>query len=153
QGKSSVLDAIWCAVGGGGAMPARPIRRGAETARIELDLGEIIVTRRFTPSGSSVIVEAASGARYRAPQHMLDELIGAISFDPLAFARMDPRKRLEELRPLVKIDADIDALDGLNARDYERRTEINRDARRLRGQASGILYPADLPARPIDVAA
>src|SRR5690349_13433893 len=90
-GKSSVLDAIWCALGGASVLPAKPIRRGAETARIELDIGDYIVTRRFTPAGSRLIVEAKSGARLREPQRILDELIGAISFDPLAFARMEPR--------------------------------------------------------------
>lgn len=153
QGKSSVLDAIWCAVGGGDVLPSKPIRRGAETARIQLDLGEIVVTRRFTAAGSNVVVEAASGARFRSPQHMLDELIGAIAFDPLEFCRMEPKKQLDRLRRLVKLDVDIDALDGQNARDYERRTEVNRDAKRLRGQASGIQYPAELPAAPVDIAA
>jgi hypothetical protein len=152
-GKSSVLDAIWCAVGGGDVLPTRPIRRGAETARIELDLGELIITRRFTPNGSTVVVEAASGARFRAPQHMLDELIGAIAFDPLAFTRMEPVKQLDALRRLVKLEVDIDAIDGLNARDYEKRTEVNRDAKRVRGQASGIQYPEDLPPAPVDIAA
>jgi hypothetical protein len=152
-GKSSILDAIWCAVGGGDVLPKKPIRRGCETARIELDLGELIVTRRFTPNGSSVVVEAASGARFRAPQHMLDELIGAIAFDPLEFTRMEPAKQLNSLRRLVKLEVDIDALDGQNARDYERRTEVNRDVKRLRGQASGIQYPADLPSAPPDAEA
>jgi hypothetical protein len=148
-----VLDAIMCAVGGGDVLPRKPIRRGAETARITLDLGELVVTRKFTTAGSNVVVEAASGARFRSPQHMLDELIGAIAFDPLEFTRMEPKKQLDALRRLVRLDVDIDALDGQNARDYERRTEVNRDAKRLRGQASGIQFPADLPATPADIAA
>jgi predicted ATP-dependent endonuclease of OLD family len=152
-GKSSVLDAIMCVFGGGNVLPSKPIRRGAETARLECDTGEIIVTRKFTPAGSNVVVEAATGARFRSPQHMLDELIGAIAFDPLAFTRMDPAKQLEALRRLVKLDVDIDALDGANARDYERRTEVNRDARKLRGQASGIQYPEGLPAAAVDITA
>lgn len=153
QGKSSVLDAIWCAVAGGKVLPQRPIRRGAETARIRLDLGEIIVTRKFGQGSSTVTVEAASGARFPSPQRMLDEMIGAIAFDPLEFTRMEPREQLDALRRLVKLDVDIDALDGQSARDYETRTEVNRDARRLRGQASGIQYSGDLPAEPIDIAA
>jgi hypothetical protein len=153
EGKSSVLDAIMCAFGGADVLPSKPIRRGAETARIEVDLGEIIVTRKFTAAGSTVVITAASGARFRSPQHTLDELVGAIAFDPLEFTRLAPAKQLLSLRQLVRLDVDIDALDGLNARDYEKRTEINRDARKLRGQASGIQYPADLPSAPIDVAA
>jgi cytoskeletal protein RodZ len=152
-GKSSVLDSIMYGLAGGDVLPSQPIRRGAETARIQLDLGELLVTRRFTAAGSTVVVEAASGARFRSPQHMLNELIGALTFDPLAFTRLAPAKQLESLRRLVPLEVDIDALDGLNEKDYETRTEVNREARKLRGQASGIQYPADLPSAPIDVAA
>jgi hypothetical protein len=153
QGKSSVLDAIMCALGGGDVLPQTPIRRGAETARIQLDLGELVVTRRFTAGGSSVIIEAASGARFPSPQRMLDDLIGAIAFDPLEFTRMRPGDQLDALRRLVKIEVDTDALDGLNARDYEKRTDVNREVKRLRGQASGIQYPADLPPALVDAEA
>jgi len=152
-GKSSVLDAIMCACAGGDVLPKKPIRRGQETARIQVDLGELLVTRKFTAAGSHVVVEAANGARYRSPQHMLDALVGAIAFDPLEFSRMPPPKRREALRQVAKIEVDIDALDGQNARDYESRTEVRRDARKLRGQASGIQYPEGLPAAPVDVSA
>jgi hypothetical protein len=157
QGKSSVLDGIECLFAGGNVLPKQPIRRGAEAARlighVQTDQGELVITRKFTAAGSNVVVEAASGARFRSPQHMLDELIGAIAFDPLKFNRMEPKKQLDALRQVVRLDVDIDALDGQNARDYERRTEVNRDVKRLRGQASGIQYPADLPATPADIAA
>jgi hypothetical protein len=150
-GKSSILDAIECAVMGGDVLPSRPIRRGEETAKIRLDLGALIVTRRFTGAGSTLTVEAESGALYRSPQHMLDELIGAIAFDPLEFTRMKPKEQLEELRRLVKLDVDIDCLDRKNAIDYEQRTRLGRDIRTLRGQASGIQFPDDLPDAPVDV--
>jgi recombinational DNA repair ATPase RecF len=157
QGKSSVLDAIECLFAGGNVLPKQPIRRGAEIARIighiQTEQGEIIVTRRFTPGGSHIVAEAASGARFRSPQHFLDALFNALCFDPLRFASMPGPKQVEILRRAAKLDVDIDALDGLNARDYEQRTDINRDAKRLRGQASGIQYPDGLPAAPIDIGA
>jgi AAA domain len=152
-GKSSVLDAIQCLFGGGEVLPKRPIRRGAEVGRVQCETGEIIVTRKFTAGGSNLTLEAASGARFRSPQHMLDELYAALAFDPVEFGRMKPAKRREILRSLTKIEVDIDALDGANARDYETRTDVNREARRLRGQASGIQYPEDLPAAPVDITA
>lgn len=48
QGKTSVLDAIWWALEGAANIQAEPIRKGAEEARIRLDLGEYVVTRTFT---------------------------------------------------------------------------------------------------------
>ena len=47
QGKSSVLDSIWPALGGAEVLPKKPIREGAEDATIRLDLGQYIVTRKF----------------------------------------------------------------------------------------------------------
>ncbi|HEY1035573.1 MAG TPA: AAA family ATPase [Pseudoxanthomonas sp.] len=152
SGKSSVLDAIYMALAGTKAIPSKPVRAGADKARITLDLGEVIVTRRFTAAGgTTIVVEAANGARFPSPQKMLDDLLGALTFDPLAFSRMEPRKQLETLRGLVTIDVDIDELDRLNARDYDERTEANRKAKTLRVQAEGIKADPTAPHEPVDV--
>ena len=50
QGKSSVLDAIWLALGGGQASRAitRLVRDGEDHATVALDLGDLRVTRFFS---------------------------------------------------------------------------------------------------------
>lgn len=154
SGKSSILDAIYWALAGTRGIDSEPIRRGANSATIRLDLGEVIVTRKFTGSGNtSLIVEAANGARFPSPQRMLDELLGALTFDPLEFARMEPRKQLDTLRGLVKLDIDIDAIDAENAKDYEVRTEANRRAKDLAARAAAITVSDNLPAEPVDESA
>lgn len=141
-GKTSVLDSIWWALAGTSHIQAQPIRKGETKARIRLDLGELIVERKFTESGSTLSVENAEGARFPSPQKMLDALLGELSFDPLAFSRMEPRKQFDELRRVSEIDVDIDALDLLNKGDYAKRTDINRDAKAKRAQAEGIVIPS-----------
>jgi hypothetical protein len=150
-GKSSVLASIFAALGGKDATPEHPIRRGEKKAHITLDLGEIVVTRRFTEKETTVIVEAASGARFPSPQRMLDSLIGKLSFDPLAFCREAPRAQLERLRSLVTLDVDVDALRGQNQRDFEARTEVNRNAASYRTQADAIVLPPDCPTERRDI--
>ncbi|WP_188260687.1 AAA family ATPase [Azospirillum tabaci] len=157
-GKSTVLDAIWWALDGGKNIQSRPIRDGETEARVRLDLGEIIVTRKWKRREAgdvttSITVEAANGARFPSPQRMLDDLLGSLTFDPLAFSRMDPKKQLEQLRGLVKLDVDVDALDAANRADFEKRTDANRRAKTLRTQAAAIAVPDDLPEQPVDVAA
>jgi DNA repair exonuclease SbcCD ATPase subunit len=151
SGKSSVLDSLWWALEGAKHIQAAPIRKGANKARIKLDLGELIVERRFTPSGTTITVENREGARYPSPQKMLDELLGSLTFDPLAFVRMDPRMRFEALRRLVKLDLDLDELAKENERQYAERTEVNRTAKsqRARLDAMGPIIP-DLPSDPIN---
>jgi hypothetical protein len=150
-GKSSILDAIWCALGGADVAPSRPIREGADRAEITLDLGDLVVTRRFLPSGNSPLVVAQhNGARFPSPQAVLDKLIGAIAFDPLEFTRMRPKDQLEALRQFVALDVDLDELATRRAAHYAKRTDVNRQAQALRGKAAGIEIAPDLPAQPID---
>src|SRR5258706_15795265 len=46
-GKSSVLDSIAWALGGEKLVPPEPIRSGESEAKIVVDLGDLVVTRRF----------------------------------------------------------------------------------------------------------
>lgn len=152
-GKSSVLDSLWWALAGAKHIQAQPIRQGEDKARIRLDLGELIVERRFTPSGSTVTVTSADGARYDSPQRMLDALLGALAFDPLAFVSQEPRQQFEALKAIVPLDVDLDDLDRKSKADYDRRTDFNRQAKERWAQAAGIQVPSSLPVMSIDTAA
>lgn len=154
SGKSSVLDAIAYALAGGRAIETQPVRKGELSARIQLDLGEIIVTRKFNQEGkSTLLVEAADGGKFATPQNILDRLIGALTFDPLAFSRMDPKEQLQALRKVVPIDLDLDALDRLNAATFDERTEVNRKVKELAAQVEGVKVPPHLPPKPVDISA
>lgn len=158
QGKTSVLDSIWWALGGTEGVQAQPIRNGAETARVELQLGtcgkvELIAERRFTENGSYLTVKTADGAKYPSPQKMLDDLMGALTFDPLAFMRQDAKGQFNVLRHLVALEVDPEALDKANKADYDVRANLNRDAKAKRTQAAGIVVPSGLPSDPVDEAA
>lgn len=161
QGKTSVLDSIWWALGGEKNIQDVPIRKGAENGRIRLNLGDLIVERRFLASGSSPItVRNAAGAApgtpdkklpaYGSPQDILNALIGRLSFDPLAFARMKPKEQYEALKSIAELDVDLEALKAQNDADFKRRTDINRDAKAKRAQAAAYVIPADTPAQRID---
>ena len=157
QGKSSVLDAIWWALSGTTHLQSAPIRKGQNEARIRLDLGDIKVIRSFKKREdetftTSIVVESEEGARYPSPQRMLDSLLGELSFDPLAFTRMDGRQQLEALKRFVP-GVDFAAIEKANKADFDRRTDVNRQAKTLRAQAAGLAVPAGTPAERIDDAA
>lgn len=124
QGKSSVLDSIMYALGGASAIPDEPIRRGQESAEVTVDLGDIIVRRRFTQSGSTVTVKTRDNASYSSPQKVLDGLFSKLSFDPLKFAQMKPDEQAKTLIELVGIDTTD--LDKSRAKTFEDRTVVNR---------------------------
>lgn len=157
QGKSSVLDAIWWALSGTSHIQAVPIRKGETEARIRLDLGDLKVIRTFKKREdetftTSIVVESQEGARFPSPQRMLDSLLGELSFDPLAFSRMDGRRQLEALKRFVP-GVDFAAMEKANKADFDKRTEVNRQAKTLRTQASVIVVPGDAPAERIDESA
>ena len=134
QGKSSVLDAIWLALGGGQASRAitRPVRDGEDHATVALDLGDLRVTRSWSAAGKSTLrVEAADGARYSSPQAILDRLVGSLSFDPLAFTRLPARQQREALLDLVDLDVDLDELEAQRAALYAERTQVGRRGKTL----------------------
>lgn len=145
QGKTSVLDAIWLALGGGKASKTitRPVRDGQDHATVVLDLGDLKVTRTWNAQGRSTLrVEAADGARYTSPQAILDRLVGAMSLDPLAFTRLPARQQREALLDLVDLDVDLDALEAERAALYTERTEVGREGKAL----GDIVVDDTLPA-------
>ena len=155
-GKSSVLDAIWWALAGERSVQSVPIRKGADTARIALDLGEVVVTRHFAKREDDsvttrITVENAEGARFPSPQKMLDSLLGSLSFDPLAFARASDREQVEQLAGLCGVD--MAAVERANKGDYERRRDCNRDAKQKRAAECQIIVPAGTPYAEISVGA
>lgn len=133
QGKSSVLDAIWLALGGGAAMrdTAKPVRDGEESASVTLDLGDLVVTRTWKKGATTLDVRNAEGAKFGSPQTMLDALVGRLSFDPLAFTKLSDREQVKALLELVDLDVDLDALAAERERLYDARTEVGRQGKAL----------------------
>lgn len=148
QGKTSVLDAIWWALAGKDTIQSSPIRKGQGKARIELKLGALVVERKFTripredgtegeEYNTSLTVTSAEGARYPSPQSMLDALLGELSFDPLAFVRMEPKAQREALKKFV-VGVDLDKIDRDHGIDYATRADANRRAKELSAQAGDV---------------
>jgi energy-coupling factor transporter ATP-binding protein EcfA2 len=157
QGKSSTLNALGWLFDGKGAIPADPIRAGADRAVIQADLGDIIVRRTLNRQAgggftTTLYAEAAGGARFQKPQQVVDGFLGALSLDPVAFMRQEPKVQFDTLRRFVP-GVDFEATDKANAADFARRTDINREIARLRAAAAAIRVSADLPDDPVDEAA
>lgn len=149
QGKSSVLDALWAALAGGEASRAtqQPIREGQETAVVRLDLGDIVVTRRWTKDDAGTLtVESADGARYSSPQKLLDEMLGRRAFDPLAFVRQSPKDQVATLVSTVELPFDPEDLERKRKGVYDQRTEVGRDVTKLEAQLAS--YPDEDPTLP-----
>ena len=175
-GKSSVLDSIAYAMGGERLVPTEPIRQGEYAAQIVVDLGELIVTRKFkrtklftckhddspnpvdhlptcpftwSDTTSTLTVTNRDGARYPSPQAVLDKMLGQLTFDPLAFARADPQKQDATLRKLVNLD--VTPIENRRRIAFEQRAIYKKQYALKEAQVEGLLHYADVPTEPISM--
>lgn len=152
QGKTSILDSITAALGGVNAKTTpKPIRDGEERAEIVLETEELIVTRKFTASGSTLTVKSQDGAVYPKGQAKLDELLGKLSLDPLAFTQLSDKDQLKTLLELVDLPFDPTRLEAERAGVFSERTDVNRRVKELQAQVSGYSTPADTPDEEVSV--
>lgn len=152
HGKTSVLNAIWAGL----ANPRfsefpKPVKDGEEKAIITIDLDQYIVTRIFTEidgvNKTTLKVEGAEGAVFLKPQKFLDKLLGALTFDPLAFIGMKEKPQVEMLLQLTGGEIDIEAMDVARDNAYNQRTAVNQSVSTLsaaRGEEPEKLEKIDL---------
>lgn len=140
QGKTSVLDSIWLALGGGPASKGttRPIRDGEESAKVVLDLGELVVTRTWAGEKTTLTVASAEGAKFTSPQGILDKLVGRLAFDPLEFTRQPAKDQRDALLALVELPFDLADLDARRAAIFDERTECGRRGKALQGHLEAL---------------
>jgi len=153
QGKSSILDSITAALGGVNAKTTpKPIRDGEERAEIVLETEDLVVTRRFTASGTTLTVKSPDGAVYPKGQAKLDDLLGRLSLDPLAFTQLSDKDQLATLLDLVKLPFDPDELAAERKDIFDRRTEANRRVKDLAARAADYADDStDLPDEEVSV--
>lgn len=126
-GKSSVLDSIVAALGGGKEAPAMPIRAGQDKSVVVVETNEYTITRTFTEKGSYLKITNKEGFEARSPQGLLNRIVGQIAFDPLAFIReKDTRVQRELLLNLVGLD-----LSAIDAKITQTKTEASLVRRQL----------------------
>lgn len=149
EGKTCVLDSIEYALNGAGSIPTKPIRNGQKKARVVLDLGDIQVTRTFTQKGTNLTVKNKDGATFASPQAMLDKLVGELTFDPLEFSKMDPKRQAQVLKQLVGLD--FDKVDAKHGKLFEQRTDINRQGKALKANLDSMTKYDGVPDEEVSV--
>lgn len=144
HGKSSILDAIYSVLCNASAKKEipMPIKEGETSAEVCVNLGQYVVTRRWTAEGGTTLkVETAEGHRVTSPQALLDGLIGYLSIDPFAFAAKPEKEQKQILCDIVKLD--LDKYEQEHAKLYAERTELNKQKKSLETSLGNIAPPTD----------
>jgi len=147
QGKTSVLDCILFALGGEKCVQDKPIRAGEDHGEINIDIGKYKIKRIFSESGSRLEIRSAEGALFSSPQSLLNKITGELSFDPLEFAHMDSKKRLDLLKKLTGVDTSLIELKKKGL--YDERTDINRELAKMDSQVDKRIIDGQLPEEEI----
>ena len=149
QGKSTILDAIWSALGGARELPEDPIRHGESRAQIRLELDDMLVERVITENDTKLKVTNLKGEDLKSPQTLLNNLISEIGLRPRKFANADKSEQVDMLLDVVDLDFDITELewivDDMEIKEkdnpletidtvyddiYQERRDINRDLKK-----------------------
>ena len=143
SGKTSIFDGVRFALAGGGATPEAPVRNGAEKAHVELMLSDDlkdryrVVAEVVKGKRSLVVTDLGLGPdgspKRNAQTSLLDDMIGALMFDPLAFTNeTNAEKRLAMLVAAAGISEAWDAknaeLEGAKITRRDAKTEAKRTA-------------------------
>lgn len=140
-GKTSLLSALGTAFGGAREQPPEPVRHGRRhaTIRVELDDGMLTIDRIIDREGRHKLeVHTKEGGKQKAPQKVLDQLIGARFLDPLRFLQLNPKAQRDLLVQVADIDVDLTVLADERRIDYEQRRNVNRDLKRVQGAAAQL---------------
>jgi len=127
-GKSSVIDAIAETMKGQDrTSPPKPIREGQTRAETELYTDDHYTIKRTWTESSSYLTVLYDGHEVKKPQTVLEDLYGALTFDPLAFDRLDKNKKVDMLLSVLHLPIDPRNIDKDIEREYNERRDINRD--------------------------
>ena len=134
-GKTAILESIEIALTG--KKIESPIRNGEKRAVITVNLGStnpnlkgLTIKKTFTQSGDRLEVLSDDKTHLKTPQKILDQLFGALSFDPLDFMSLKKEKQREALISFIDFDFVKYSADRKEA--YDNRAYCNKNVARCK---------------------
>jgi predicted ATP-dependent endonuclease of OLD family len=143
-GKTSAFQAIEAALGGGRALEHHPLKDGAKAGFAKVTLSDLVVVKVFKEGGkASLKVTNKDGFKADKPQELLNKLRSALTFDPLAFEKMDKRARAKLLLELAGLDTNCQVIAEKRVKVFEERSFANRQVQEKQGYVSGLDEPEE----------
>lgn len=153
SGKTSLLRTVKEAFGGAAEVSEVPLHGDAEAGLVRIKLSnDFTITRRITaenPKGYLTVIAPDGGKHGQAK---LNEWLGSMSFDPLAFFTLKPERQAEILFSIGKdpeLKAKLAEVRARHAKLYAERTPHISDQQRCRR----VKRPDGERPQPVDVSA
>lgn len=154
EGKSSLLGSMSSCLGGKGEEPAEPIRDGAASAEILIELEDDAaelgyqVRKRFHEGGKSTLKVTGRDGKVSSPQKVLDRIVGGRFLDPLKFSLLKDKEQLAALLDVVDIGFDLDAMAKERKGYYDERANSNRTVKTYESMVATNPHPGEIPEAP-----
>ena len=148
-GKSNLLETIRFSLLGRRSMPPKPLKEGAKKGDIKVELDDYIVEVKITKAGEYWNVTDKKGNPVKSPQNLLKEIVGPISFDPLALLDEDKKKLRQMLLTLVGVD--LNKFDSDIAVLREERTVVGRSVKSTKSLLNVATWHDDAPEKDVKV--
>jgi DNA repair exonuclease SbcCD ATPase subunit len=149
-GKSNFLETIRFSLLGKRAMPAKPLKNGAKKGDIVVELDDYIINVKITANGEYWNVTDKEGKPVTSPQSLLKDIVGPVSFDPLALLDDDPKKLRQVLLELVGVK--LDDFDTQIKKVRDERTLVGRAADRSKALCDACVHHEGAPKEEVSVA-
>lgn len=126
QGKTSVLDAIAWALGGGKYKPSQPQREGSLVEpQLHIELSNGMVVERLGKNGTLKVTDPSG---QKGNQSLLDSFISQFALDLPKFMEADKSAKAKILLQIIGVGDKLSVFDKQESELYNRRTEIGRIA-------------------------
>ncbi len=136
-GKSAIFECIIAAIKGESYEDF--IKHGEERGEINMQIDDFKIKKVFTAKGARLEITTLAGDKKSSPATFLESLYGRLTFDPLAFLRMDAKKQWEVLRELAGLD--FSDIEKEYKSVYDERARFNANVRDVIAQLEGMTAP------------
>ena len=143
-GKSSLLDAVECALAPIPRELKNPLRIGGKGAAIKVTAPPYEIVRWWEGTVPQLrITRADDGSAVQNPAKFLEELRGGVFVDPVGWLQLQPIKQRESLIELTGLD--LSALDTQIAEADAERKRLEAEQKRLEAIVSELPEHKDVP--------
>ena len=142
NGKTAIIKAMQVAFQGKDALPATPVRKGADKSVITLKIntdthGILTCVITDKPDGKhEIVVTSELGGVMPSPQTMLKSMVSPFSGDPIALAKLEGKDLVKGV--MATCGLDFTDVNFRRQRAFDERKMANQDVTRLKGQLSGL---------------
>lgn len=149
QGKTSVLDALAWALGGGRLAPSAPTRDGSlKPAEIDVTLSNGV---RVTRKGKNAALTVTDEVGGRAGQTLLDAFVSEFAINLPKFLHANGREKANTMLAMLGVADELTALEAEEQRLYAQRHAYGQEVTRKAKYAEELPEFADAPEEPVSV--